>query len=66
MYPELVGEMAKKSVTQRQVAAKLNISTKALYNRLTGRAEFTWPEVIIIHEEFFPNTDIKVLFKKKD
>lgn len=66
MYPELVGEMAKRNITQRQVAAKLNISVRSFYNRLTGRAEFTWPEVLQIHDVYFPDLDLKDLFRKRD
>ena len=65
MYPELISEMAKSGITQRQIAAAINLSTRALYNRLTGETEFTWNETRTIQEQFFPHRQKEELFQAK-
>lgn len=62
MYPNLIKEARKKGFTQKDLARELGISYKALYNKLTGKCQFTWQEVKTIRWSFFPNLDYDYLF----
>lgn len=64
-YPNLTGEIAKRGIKKVVIANALSISEKALYNKLHGISPFTWNEVCIIKERFFPDMDKDVLFKEK-
>ena len=61
-HPGLVAEMAKAGITQREIAAALNVSARTLYNRIIGKQDFTWRETCIIQNTFFPNLPKEVLF----
>lgn len=61
-YPVLVGEMAKREVPKKEMAARIGICYKALSNKLNGKVPFTWPEVCAINEIFFPDMDKDSLF----
>lgn len=64
LYPELVGEMAKRGETQKSLAKVLETTPSAVWRRLTGRTEWTIGEVDKICEYF--GKDYYELFKKKD
>lgn len=65
-YPELVGEMAKRSLTRTSVAKELGISSRALYSKLTGKTDFTLSEANVIHAVFFPDMDKDTLFARAE
>lgn len=44
-YPKLCAYMAEKGVAKRDVAAQLNVSEQALYNKLNGLTEFKNSEI---------------------
>ena len=64
-YPELAGEIAKRGMTKAAIAARLNIGARSLNNKLCGVSPFTWEEVNIIREEFFPDKKLEELFASK-
>lgn len=66
VYPNLIAEMARKGISYKDLYTVAGISGKSLYNRMRGENEFTWPEVLAIHEAYFPDLDLKYLFQKKD
>ena len=66
VYPELVGEIAKRGIKRGAIAAGIGISKRALYNKLSGTVSFTWDEVCAITERFFPDIDVKKLFARVD
>lgn len=65
-YPELVGEMAKRSLTRTSVAKKLGISPRTLYSKLAGDTDFTLSEANEIHAVFFPDIDKDRLFARAE
>ena len=65
-FPVLVGEMAKRGIKKNAIARSLGICDKALYNKLSGRVPFTWPEVKIISRRFFPDLQVDDLFEQAD
>lgn len=63
MYRELLGEMAKKGVSRRQLAESIGMSEKTLFNKLNGRTDFTWNEVNKIRNVINPAITLEELFK---
>lgn len=66
IYPTLIGEIAKRGVKKCVIAERLNISERALYNKLSGISSFTWEEVCTIKACFFPDMDQTSLFTRAD
>lgn len=64
IYPVLVGEIARRGIKKKTIAASIGICDKALTNKLAGRSEFTWSQVHTICEKFFPDMTPEELFKK--
>ena len=62
IYPTLTGEIAKRGIKKSVIAGRLGISEKALYNKLSGAASFTWDEALKINSCFFPDIEVKDLF----
>lgn len=65
-YPTLAAEIAKRGIKKIAIARQLGISERTLYNKLTGKAKFTWPEVLAINSCFFPDYDPTILFSQSD
>jgi len=63
-YPNLIGEIAKRGMKKNAIAKHLEISDRALYNKLAGEADFTWPEVLAVHTRFFPDIAPTTLFAR--
>lgn len=66
VYPELVGALAKNSITRVKVAEALGISPRTLYSKLVGETDFTLSEANAIQRQFFPDMDQETLFKRTD
>ena len=64
IYPNLISEIAKRNIKRKKISEALNISYKAFSNKLNGIAPFTFSEALKINEMFFPDVDIKTLFKR--
>ena len=61
-YPVLIGEIAKRGIKKKTIADSIGVCSKSLTNRLLGKVQFTWPEVQIIQQHFFPDVEVKDLF----
>lgn len=61
-FPVLTGEIAKRGIKKCAISAALGISGRALYNKMSGKVPFTWPEVCNINERFFPDMSKDDLF----
>ena len=58
----LRAEMARNRIKHEIVASELNITTRALSNKLNGRSKFTTEEAFKIRDKFFPDLKIEYLF----
>lgn len=65
-YPVLAGEIAKRGIKKAAIAKQLGISSRTLYNKMYGLADFTWTEVLAIRSCFFPDIDPQLLFSRSD
>lgn len=63
-HPNLTAELARRGIKMTAVAKELGICYKALQNRMNGRTPFTWPEVCILHDAFFPDMKMDELLSK--
>ena len=66
VFPELVGEIAKRGIKKSAIVKQLGISERAFYNKLYGTSSFTWNEVCTIIDCFFPDLDAKTLFARAE
>lgn len=66
IYPTLIGEIAKRGIKKSVIAERINISERALYNKLSGLSSFTWEEVCAIKGCFFPDMDQTSLFARAE
>lgn len=57
-------EMARKLITIKEMAKELNCTRDTLSNKLSGRTMINLDEAIILNEKFFPEYDLKELFKE--
>lgn len=63
-YPNLEGKIAERGYTKADIARSLGISARAFNNKTNGKTPFTWPEVCIIQNEYFPDLSKEVLFTR--
>lgn len=64
-YPILRGEMAKRKISIEEIADFLEIHRNSVANKLNGNSNFSVDESMRLQEKFFPDLDLKYLFKKE-
>lgn len=64
LYPVLSGEIAKRGIRKSAIARSINVSYHSFYNKMTGVSSFTFDEVCSIQERFFPDMDLRTLFRR--
>lgn len=63
MYGNLIIEMKRKKVTQKELADCIGITTRGIFKKLHG-GEFYHSETVKIRDKFFPDFDIEKLFER--
>lgn len=66
MLKNLLAEMARAGLTNRDIAGAINKDVKSVSNKLHCKTEFTRREMIQIKQEFFPNQSLDYLFEQTD
>lgn len=66
MYYELLGEIARKGISKKQLAKEIGMSEKTLFNKLNGKTDFTWSEVKKIKKSLHTNLSLEKLFQNSD
>ncbi len=64
MYRNLLAEMVRKNLTTKDLANYIQVDPRTARNKLCGRAEFKWPEVLKIRDYVAPEKPLEELFKK--
>lgn len=64
MYPVFSGEIAKRGIRKTTIAKAIGVSYNAFYNKMRGVASFTFDEACTIQERFFPDMDLRNLFRR--
>lgn len=63
-YPTLTGKIAERGISKSKIADAIGVSPRSLRNKMDGNTNFTWDEVCIIQERFFPDMQMKDLFSR--
>lgn len=66
MYNNLEAEIARKKTKKTIIAKAIGRSYNTLNLKIAGKYPFTYDEALIIQEKFFPECDLKDLFKKTE
>ncbi len=61
-YNVLNGKIVEKGIKRQEIYKELGISEKSFRNKLNGKSDFTWTQVCLIQEKFFPELDKETLF----
>lgn len=65
-YPNLEREIAGRGIKKKTIAESIDVCSKSLRNKMSGKVPFTWPEVSEIRCRFFPDMTPDELFKTHD
>lgn len=66
MMLNLIGEMAKRRISVNSLAETLEVHRNSVTNKLYGKSKFTVGEAIAIADSYFPDCDIRVLFRDSE
>lgn len=53
-------------IKKKEIAEALGISQKAVYNKMSGRTDFTVTEIIKLRDTFFPDKTLDYLMSKEE
>lgn len=62
-YKNLATKIFERGLKKNAIAKKLNITPRALNNKIAGLTPFTWEQVCLIQEIYFPDLTKDELFK---
>lgn len=65
MYSNLEAEIVRKKIRKPVIAKAIGRTYNTLNLKIAGKYSFTYDEALKIQEEFFPEYDLKELFKKE-
>ena len=63
-FPVLESVIFERGIKKKDIAEKLNISIKALSNKIAGKNAFTWDEVCTMQKYFFPDISKERLLQR--
>ena len=66
LYPNLVGEIAKRGIKKCALAKGIGMSDRMLRNKLSGKTQFSLPEALKIKNNFFPDYTVEDLFARSE
>lgn len=61
----LIKEMAARRIEIEDIAKLLGIHRNSAANKIYGRTSFSIAEGFLIHDKFFPDIPMKILFKRE-
>ncbi|MDC4242398.1 hypothetical protein NE398_19900 [Clostridium tertium] len=64
MYNNLEAEIVRKRINKQDIAKEIGRTYNTLNLKIAGKYHFTYDEALAIQEKFFPEYDLKKLFKK--
>lgn len=60
-YPMLEAEISKRGIQKKELAEKIGITQRAFSFKMTGKTDWWWREILIIHS-MFPDVPLEKLF----
>ncbi len=64
MFSNLEAEIARKRLHKKELGKTLGVRQATIYDKLNGKSKFTLKEALKIKNTYFPEMEIKYLFKK--
>lgn len=65
MFPNLIAEMARKGITQKDLCNCIKKDKSTLSEKMNGKREFKISEIKQIKDTFFPDLTLEYLFDTK-
>lgn len=65
MFPNLLAEMARKCLSNLDLAKLLDLSDRTIRHRMSGSYDFTLSEMELIRDTHFPEHSLEYLFARK-
>lgn len=65
MYSNLKAEMARKGISQKEIAMFLHIHENSMSSKINGYSPISIEEAFKIRNKYFPNFDLQYLFSKE-
>lgn len=65
-YRALNGKITERGILRRDIAQSIGVSSRAFRNKMTGAAPFTWDEVTLIRQKYFPDCGLEQLFSPSE
>lgn len=62
MYRVLRAEMVKANISIKELAFKVGITERSMRNKINGRTEFLWSEILKIRKIVSPDMPLEALF----
>ena len=66
MLAYLEYRMKQEHISKSDIQGLLGVSEKTVRNKFSGETSFTWEEVRLIRNAFFPKDDFEKLFEQSD
>jgi len=66
MHRNLMGEMVKRNISNKDLAMKIGITERSLRNKILEITSFTWIEVLKAREIVSPEMSLEELFKSEE
>lgn len=63
-FPVLEGKIAERGLLKKNIADTLNISQRAFSNKLNGKSDFTWREVVAMQSAYFSDVTKEELMSR--
>lgn len=63
-FPVLEGKIAERGLLKKNIADTLNISQRAFSNKLNGKSDFTWREVVTMQSAYFSDVTKEELMSR--
>lgn len=64
MHNNLEAEIKRKKINKKIIALKIGRTYNTLNLKISGKFPFTYDEALKIQEEFFPDIELKELFRQ--
>ena len=66
MYHNLLNEIDKSKTNVSELAIRIGVPEKILWDKINGMIAFTWPEVLLIRQLVSPDTTLELLFRTSE
>lgn len=65
VFPVLEGVIAQRGIKKKAIATAINVTPRALSEKLNGNSKFYFDECSTIRRQFFPDMGLEQLFSRE-